>query len=463
LQAIPAGTLLGHGCARITDPVSRDKKIVVIGAGLAGLACARELQAGGYTVKVLEARERIGGRVLGHESGVELGAAFVHGGQSNPIFHHFERSKVVLKRFEHAKTVYKTLTQMLDLYQFKEEISKIDDELESANTMILLLGLARRYLGLPFPDTSVSSFLDRFFENWDHEGELKAFAPTIYREYLKQSYGADLDELSLTNIWVESLLEQTGDNFIDNDELLSVSGLSQLPERLSNNLHVHLNHQVKYVQRESAGYTIGGNFEEMKADIVVLALPLGVLKSDMIRFNFDFPSAWQRGIANIGISHLSKVILEFESPFWPSKDHSILVSENHESKSCHYFLNMLPFTGKPILVYHCTGSAAISLEEMNHEIVIEMALGTLRSVFGLSVNKVVSSHVTEWSKDIFSLGSYSHLSLHARGDEFTLFSRPWRNDLWITGEFTSRTDPGTMHGAFLSGQSIARRMMGLTT
>jgi monoamine oxidase len=84
---------------------------------------------------------------------------------------------------------------------------------------------------------------------------------------------------------------------------------------------------------------------------------------------------------------------------------------------------MYAFTGKPILVYHCTGARALLVEQMKHEDVIGMTVEILKSVFGPSVNKVVSFSMTEWSKDIFSLGSYSHLALHSKGDEFALFSR----------------------------------------
>jgi monoamine oxidase len=67
-------------------------KIVVIGAGISGITAARELKALGYDVSIVEARDRIGGRIhtivtpeLKDGCGIDIGAAFIHGIKGNPI------------------------------------------------------------------------------------------------------------------------------------------------------------------------------------------------------------------------------------------------------------------------------------------------------------------------------------------------------------------------------------------
>jgi monoamine oxidase len=462
LQALPATALLTKACSGHVDPIAKDKKIVVIGAGLSGLACARELSASGYSVQVLEASDRIGGRVLTHDSGVELGATLVHGGHSNPIFYHFERSRIALKKFEHLNTAFIQKANTADLSLMRDEWAVIDDELESSNGLSLLTSQARRFLRLPFPDSSMANFLESFFKSWDNQGEINKYAPAVYKEFFRQSYGADLDKLSLSNMWIESILENTGDSSVNNDELLSLGEFSKFPEKLSKGLDISYHHQVQLIQRERGQYLIRGNFEEILADCVVLAVPLGVLKKNMIQFNFDLPSSWRRGIDNLAISHLSKFILEFDSVFWPPDKHSLCIDAVGSYLECHYFLNMMPFTQKPMLVYHVAGLKALALEQMDEASALKQVLNILTPVFGDQIGKLVSFARTSWSQNEFSLGSYSHLPLNSRGDEFTLFTEPWRNDFWITGEFTSPSDPGTMHGAFLMGQALAKRMMGIT-
>lgn len=461
-QAIPATALLTQACSSPIDPISRDKKIVVIGAGLSGLSCARELQAAGYKVQVLEAASRVGGRVQTSASGLELGAALIHGGEINPIYNHFNRAEIETAKFDHYAAVFVEWSKQVDLSPYRDEWSALDEELESSSSLSLLVSQARRFLHLPLPDSSVASMLENFFKDWESPSEIKKYAPAVFKEFIRQAYGADLDKLSLSNNWVESMLLETGENLGINDELMSLGGFSKLPEMLAKDIDIAFNHRVVSVQRENTGgYLIHGDFEMVSADVVVMAVPLGVLKDKFINFNFDFPSAWQRGLDNLGVSYMSKVALEFKWVFWPKEAQSLLLGDSRDPSLCNYYLNMYPFTQKPILVFHTTGSNAHALDHMDDEAALEMVQTPLRSLFGQVMGEVVSMERSTWGKDELSMGAYSHLPLNSKGDEYTLFSKPWRNDFWMTGEFTHPTDPGTMHGAFLAGQSLAKRMMGL--
>src|SRR5512146_2971986 len=81
---------LSHACGESQiGSTAPKKRIVVIGAGLAGLAAARELQAQGHDVVVVEARDRVGGRVWTStqwaDAPLDFGASWIHGTQGNPI------------------------------------------------------------------------------------------------------------------------------------------------------------------------------------------------------------------------------------------------------------------------------------------------------------------------------------------------------------------------------------------
>jgi len=77
-------------------------EVIVIGAGIAGLAAARDLSIDGYDVLVLEARNRIGGRIwTSRDLGVpaDLGASWIHGFEDNPISRLAKRYGIEILRF----------------------------------------------------------------------------------------------------------------------------------------------------------------------------------------------------------------------------------------------------------------------------------------------------------------------------------------------------------------------------
>lgn len=114
------------------------------------------------------------------------------------------------------------------------------------------------------------------------------------------------------------------------------------------------------------------------ADAAVIAIPLGVLKANTIKFEPKLPDWKEEAISNLGVGIENKIILHFEKVFWPNVEFLGVVSET--SYGCSYFLNLHKATGHPVLVYMPAGKLARDIEKMSDEAAAGFAFKQLKTI-----------------------------------------------------------------------------------
>ena len=203
---------------------------------------------------------------------------------------------------------------------------------------------------------------------------------------------------------------------------------------------------------------------DLSADIVLCTASLGVLKAGHLDFRPALPSWKSQAISSLGFGLLNKLILEFDTAFWKTKNDSdmfgYVTPGPRESRGKFYiFWNLQRSTGRPILAALCAGEAAFAMEQDTEESLVTECMKALRAIHSeQTVPEPIHSHQTRWLQDEYARGSYSFLAAGNNGKEYDLLAKPVGTTLYFAGEACNRDYPATVPGAYLSGLRAAGQM-----
>ncbi|WP_394691283.1 flavin monoamine oxidase family protein [Hoeflea sp.] len=419
----------------------RNPDVVVIGAGMAGLAAARDLMARGISVHVLEARDRIGGRVFTNRDvpgwSVDMGASWIHGTRGNPLTKLADQAG--LARIETSWEPRPTFGPggvRIDLDEASELAEKLleagRDRVEDRDDDVSLADAVQGTAGWRGLN-SADRRLVRHLANSDIEHE----------------FAADWNDLSA---WY---YDDSGD--YDGPDVIFPDGYGNLASHLAKGLSIATGEIVTGLERRGDGIKIlthsGGTYQ---AAHVILTVPLGVLKAGRVAFSHPLERSRSNAIDSIGMGLLNKCWLRFERAFWPtSTDAFGFVGEldGHWAE----WLSLSRATGEPTLLGFNAGTAAREIEKLDDRETVDQAMEVLRSIFGSSIPDPLASKISRWNSDPFALGSYSFAAVGSdRNSRWALAGADWGGRLLFAGEATREDHPATVHGAYLSGQAAAR-------
>jgi monoamine oxidase len=430
--------------------------VVVIGAGLSGLVSARILNNTGFQVVVLEARGRIGGRIWTDDSlGIpcDLGASWIHGAKKNPltrwcrnlgielVFSHRERN-----RFYENGLSRKFGEQ---LWLARRGLAKAGCSLAKALTRLRV----RRFV-----DHDKDQSIGSVFSSLLTDSELRAVDRRVLSWLLamvESIYGAPAEDLSLLEV---DPVEMRMTNAIP------LGGFEQLIHDAASGLDIKLKSEVKTIDRHGDGFTIQCEEGAFSADLVVVAVPLGVLKSTGIRFMPDLPMEKQNAISRIGHGGravLNKIALRFPERFWP-KEYEMLsvLPENAERRGAlPVWTNLEPTVGAPVIVGFMSGTlgAAWDLHASDTKIK-DRALEVLDRMFPARLLEPEAYAITRWLSDPWSIGSYSYRAVGSRHGDREKLSEPIADTLFFAGEATHESLFSMVDGALMAGEREARRI-----
>lgn len=492
----------GGSCPMQCDS-ERGNRIIVIGAGPAGLIAARHLQRQGFHVTVLEARSRIGGRVFTDRSSlsvpVDLGASIITGVEADvDTERRPDPSSLVCAQLGLELTVLNSDCPLYDIVTGQKVPLDLDETLEAEynslldDTLLLVAQKGENAMRMSLEEALEYALKRRrgvqSGKNYSGLGSNRFIADEVVLE--DKIYSPEEEILSPLERRVmnwhfanleygcAALLKEVSLPYWNQDDVyggfggahcMIKGGYSNVVESLGEGLRVHMNHVVTDIsysgtsnERCSKVKVSTSNGRDFSGDAVLITVPLGCLKAESIKFSPSLPQWKYSSIQRLGFGVLNKVVLEFPEVFWDdSVDYfGATAEETNKRGQCFMFWNIRKTVGAPVLIALVVGKAAIDGQNMSSSDHVTHAVNVLRKLFGeAAVRDPVASVVTDWGRDPYSYGAYSYVSVGASGEDYDILGRPVDNCLFFAGEATCKEHPDTVGGAMMSGLREAVRII----
>lgn len=434
------------------------KTVVVIGAGMSGLRAAAVLRAKrrDLRVVVLEARDRIGGRIYTHDGKHDHGASWIHGTEGNPL--------TPIAKETGAELYSLSSAAILDVDQGRWLSSR-----ETGAVMGFVYSLSERAVDYAKctkdidPTRNFGDWCEREIEQSNLSADEKRRAKRLMHFYTNVT-AADIYEQSLRNYVVEEKLP--------GDEPMVRNGYSRLVEYVARGVDVQLRSQVLAITDDAVEYEdlATSTKHKLAYDAVILTVPLGVLHSKSIKV--ELPAMIERCIHSIGFGTAEKLFIGVERPFWRSGR----LQSSCEPSSYPLDVDMYAFCAEPLiefitlpgssLLLYVAAATAAKLRAMSDAERRAFVMPYISRMPGYEGSQITMLEMTNWLADPFSRGSYSYApvgSRDTRADCHTLSKGVPDKRLWLAGEHAvaiqDGTEIGTAHGAYLSGQRAAEHVM----
>lgn len=436
------------------------RRALIIGGGVSGLAAANCLVEAGLDVTVLEARDRVGGRVWtttapGLVTPIELGAEFLHG-QADEIDSIVEREG--LRVVDIAGRRWSSQRGRLRL---------MDDFWERLDRVMRRLDPERAR------DRSFADALSGM-------RSARADDRQLALQYVEGFHAADPFTIS------ERALAEGGSPRGDVRQRRIgrvLEGYGAIVDALAQPVrdHIRLNAEVREIRwrrgRVDVRYAdrASGVSSSITADAAIVTLPLGVLQSTpgslgTVAFEPAVPGL-ERGASRLCMGHVMKVSLQLDEPFWAGQEFAAHAGDDRfDTLSFLHARDVVAFpvwwttypVRAPMLVAWRGGPVARELSRMTRDAVIAAAIESLATSVGMRPRtisrRVASAFVHDWTNDPYARGAYSYVGVEGDNAARTL-ARPVQGTLFFAGEHADREGRnGTVHGAIASGRAAAERL-----
>ena len=359
VQGARASALLA--ASQVQDVAAPGERITIVGAGIAGITAARQLVDAGFNVVVIEARDRIGGRI-DTVSGdwpfpIERGPSFVHGTSDSFLDDELTALGVTLLPFVRTPEVRTRAGVVV-------EVSPLGAQAVAG---------ALEWAADQQRDVSVErALVDSGEASLSNTPNAEGLSNADWLEYeiatrLKVETGATPSQQSA---WY------TTDIASADDDQIVVGGYSTLLTADAEGLELLLSSVVNRIAYDDRGVSLRlGTGESLSADRVIVTVPLGVLKDAAIEFSPALPYAHRGAIAALGMGVVDKIWLRFDVPFWDTA--ARLWTIVGEDADFPVWVNMMPLTGEPILMGLVAAENATRLSELDDEEFLAAALTAL--------------------------------------------------------------------------------------
>jgi monoamine oxidase len=428
----------GHDSAPPPPPpeIKADtKSVLIVGAGMAGLAAARSLVDAGWPVRLIEARDRIGGRVYTNRDWgvpIEMGASWIHGTANDPMME--------LARKAQAQVI------PTDYYGWAKlavdpHLSPMDYDPDAWRTFVERA--CDRVNG-----GSLGAAVDAAAKREELSSSDRAQLAFFVATEIEDEYAAGADQLSATTF-------DTGD-YAEGDQAVITNGYDALPKLLADGLQVVFKTPVTAIARRDDSVVVHAGNQSFEGPAAIVTVPLGVLKAGSIAFDPPLPEGHTRAVNALGFGVLSKSFFRFNRRTWKTDNAFYLFLGTDPGAWAQWF--SLSSAAGPIVVAFNAGDRGRSVESSSAADVTARALPIAHQLFGGDISPV-EVRTSNWSTDPYARGSYS---FHAPGsglDDRRRLQEPISDRLYLAGEAVDVKNPSTVIGAVLSGRNAADQLM----
>jgi monoamine oxidase len=431
-------------------------RVIVIGAGIAGLAAASALAHAGREVLVLEARDRIGGRLhtadLGGGRSVDMGGAWIHTPIGNPLTALAEALAV-----ECRPGNFLTTSVGWDPAAAPARIA-----MEQAASL-LATGWPGPWDALPSleerlpPGSSLAAAVDAFLEDLGLRDPVEAARlRAIARLSIAQDGGAPPEDLAL-GAFPAATDEYDGDPLGD----FPVGGYRRLLAPLAAGLRIRLRTGVTAIRVTADGVEVRDETGGMeRASHVVVTVPLGVVHAGAIAFDPPLDGTRLRALGGLAPGRFEKVALAVEDDAARVVP-SVFAMPSDGRPAPAVLINLAPFTGSRTLVALAIadGAPVLSDERGPAPDAVERVLAMTEDVSGLRLRPAAVA-ISTWAADPWARGAYSYRRPGSAPGDPDRIAEPHAGRVLFAGEATTGARMGYADGALATGLREARRLLG---
>ncbi len=414
-------------------------RVIVIGAGISGIAAAKLCSEAGFDVIVLEGRNRMGGRIHTiHDWGyaMDLGASWIHGSLNNPITKIAKEAglKTIPTDYESIEFWDKgeswgAFSKLQASRKFESLQEEMEEVAQSLSSDISLGEFYKKFQSKINPN--IRSMVDWLFLT--HESNL----------------AQNLDRVSTISFFKEAVT-------LAGDDLLFKEGYEGVPKFLAQGLNIQYGHLVTSIESKKKRVTVTTSQGEVQGDFCLVTVPLGVLKKGNIRFSPEWSATKKKALSRLDMGLLNKMYAEFDEPFWEKS--SVSLGIRPEKNDFRFFLNLLPVAAKPTLVGFLAGDFGKQMETKNESQWKQVLIQRLSQELGRSIPSPRKVLLTRWSQDPFAFGSYSYFPVGSTGKDMLTLGEP-QDRVFFAGEHTIPMYYGYVHGGYLSGMRAVNEII----
>lgn len=406
-----------------------EPEVIVVGAGVAGLAAARALMAANKSVLVIEARDRIGGRAVTDSTTFgfpfDLGAQWIEAGRTNPA--------MAMLRDMNERPVPDRLEQAIYIGGAeapKEEYARFEKiAIDASRKLIEALKKAS--------DVPVGRVLVA-------QDPLERLA---YAMVGPLESGVELGELSARDFMRQP----------ESEPQYSVAGgLGALVARWGAKVPVKLGTRVARIDSTGPQVVVATTNGQVSAKAVIVTVPTGLLAGGSFSFAPQLSVAKREAIAQLPMALYNKVALSFGRKVIDVSAARSVIGLNRKHEAFDAIVR--PYDRDAAIVF-VGGAQARQVEEEGTGAALGFAMSALAEIFGNDLRTLLArSSVTRWGKDPFARGSWS-MATPGNADKRLVLAQPHHDRVFFAGEATDPVWATRVGGAYASGLRAAREAL----